>query len=96
MNKNRKCLNCKKLIPLSWFLWSSNSTKYRCTECGALMQWKSRRNIIGGMSAGIGIILFRVLESVIPSLGIRFFILMTFAILVAFLIPNQYEMVKEY
>lgn len=87
-----KCLNCQKNISLAWFVVARMSTKYRCTECGALHEFTQRHKLIGIIAVIPLITLVNWLEPFVTISILRFVIVLAIAVIVMVLIPKQHTL----
>ena len=92
---NRKCPSCQYGISLSWFLFSFKWTKYRCTRCGALIGWTSRRTSVAMFAGAFSGAFIPLAEQIIPSFFWRVVIVLAVALVLDFSVPNQYELIEE-
>ncbi len=87
-----ECLNCHKNISLSWFVVARMSTKFRCTECGALHEFTQRHKLIGIVAVIPLIFLVNILEPLIPISTLRLVIVLAIAVIVMIYIPKQHKL----
>lgn len=87
-----KCLNCQKNISLSWFVVARMSTKFRCTDCGALHEFTQRHKLIGIVAVIPLLFLVNVLEPLVTISILRFVIVLAIAVTVMIFIPKQHTL----
>ena len=93
--KARRCPKCKRNVSLSWFIWGSHWTKYRCIDCGALMKWSRRRAYVGALVGGFSGPLVISTQSLLPSVFLRVLITVSLAFIIAVSVNKQIEQVDE-
>jgi hypothetical protein len=86
------CLKCEHKIPLSWFIFSAQWTKYRCVKCSTLHEWSSKRQWIGGLGAVSAVICFSLLETVFSSYWLSALLVSTGFLVLLPLIPGQHRL----
>jgi hypothetical protein len=89
------CFKCGHKISLSWFNFAFNWTQFRCVECSSLHEPTNRRKFIGALAGGGGFLLFKILETVLDSGGLRLLIVMLTIFILIPLIPGQHRQVQE-
>ncbi len=87
-----KCLNCQESISLAWFVVARMSTKYRCTECGALHEFTQRHKLIGIIAVIPLLFLVNLLEPFVTISILRFVIVLAIAVTVMVFIPKQHTL----
>ena len=88
-----KCLSCNHRIPLSWYVWSGDKTKYRCVNCGALHKWKnSGWHYVYVVLVLLFIIMFSLSEAYISSDILRLLIFGSAILSIRFFMPNLYQL----
>ncbi|WP_217491057.1 hypothetical protein, partial [Vibrio cidicii] len=93
--KARQCPKCQKNVALSWFLFSSHWTKYRCINCGALMKWNRKRAYLGAIIGGLSGPFVISTKSILPSPFLRVAIAVCLALLIAVSVNKQIDYVDE-
>ncbi|WP_166114188.1 hypothetical protein [Pseudoalteromonas sp. Z9A5] len=68
------------------------STKFRCTECGALHEFTQRHKLIGIVAVIPLIFLVNILEPLIPISTLRLVIVLAIAVIVMIYIPKQHKL----
>jgi predicted nucleic acid-binding Zn ribbon protein len=88
--KIRRCPNCKKNIPTSWYVYSGWRDSYRCVSCLTLLEWNKRRQT--GFTLFFFILLFLFVYQDLMGEHSTYFwlVFIAFSFLVNYLTPATY------
>lgn len=86
-----KCPRCKAFLSLRWIIFSMNTTKHTCKNCGAPLVWTRRRMIVSAIAGGSCAPVFMLANFYFDSFWPGILLIPVMAIPL-FLIPGQYRL----
>jgi len=90
------CIKCNQRIPLSWFIWSAEKTKYRCVKCSALHGWKSSKwSYIQMILILLCIIGYEASKLYIDSAALRLLVFVAALLSIRLFVPHLYGLEDE-
>jgi len=90
-----KCQKCSQNISLSWVLFASNWTKYRCVNCKALHEFTRIRYLLASLTAALVLGVSLLLEPYIASYWGRLLLVVVVLFPIMTLVPGQYKLIRR-